>query len=239
MTISNTNIMKNILLLLFFIPVLSFSQNFEGTLVYNNDIEIAEKFSDQFGMTKEKMMESGKFFEKTLITYKNGNYLSKPNKGKIKVIYLSDRNEILTIDKESELVPAIKAEIDLETELKEKRPKITVKQTDEIILNKKCSKVIVEWETGTYEYFFNSDYLKMDSTLYNNHKYDMWSEYLKISNSLPLKIVKKIGGMMTTTMTLKEIKEYAVDDKIFKLPNLKLSKDFVISQGNQVYYERK
>lgn len=231
--------MKNLLLLLFFIPIVSFSQNFEGTLVYENDIEIAEKFSKQLGMTKEKMMESGQFFEETLTTYKDGNYLSKPNKGKIKVIYLSDRNEILTIDKKSELVPAIKAEIDLETELKEKSPKITVEETDEIILNIKCSKVIVEWETGTYEYFFNSDHLKMDSTLYSNHKYDMWSEYLKLSNSLPLKIVKKTNGMMTITMTLKEIKEHSVKDKIFKLPKLKLSKEFNISKGNQVYYEKK
>ncbi|WP_152975542.1 hypothetical protein [Lacinutrix himadriensis] len=231
--------MKNILLLLFLIPVLGFSQNFEGTLVYENDIKIAEKFSKQLGMTKEKMMESGKFLEETLITYKNGNYLSKPNKGKIKVVYLSDRNEILTIDKKSELVPAIKAEIDLETELKEKSPKITVEQTDEIILNTKCSKVIVVWETGTYEYFFNSDYLKMDSTLYNNHKYDMWSEYLKLSNSLPLKIVKRMYGMMTITMTLKEIKKHSVNDKVFKLPKLELSKEFVFSKGNQVYYVKK
>lgn len=231
--------MKNILLLLFLIPILGFSQNFEGTLVYENDIEIAEKFSKQFGMTKEKMMESGQFFEETLTTYKNGNYLSKPNKGKIKVIYLSDRNEILTLDKKLDLVPAIKAEIDLETELKEKSPKITVEQTDEIILNIKCSKVIVEWETGTYEYFFNSDYLKMDYTLYSNHKYDMWSEYLKLSNSLPFKIVKRIDGMTTITMTLKEIKEHSVNDKIFKLPKLELSKEFVFTKGNQVYYEKK
>ena len=217
--------MKYILLLLFLIPVLSFSQNFEGTLVYENDIEIAEKFSKQLGMTKEKMMESGQFFEETLTTYKNGNYLSKPNKGKIKVVYLSERNEILTID--------------LETELKEKSPKITVEQTDEIFLNIKCSKVIVEWETGTYEYFFNSDYLKMDSTLYSNHKYDMWSEFLKLSNSLPLKIVKRMDGMMTITMTLKEIKEHSVNDKIFKLPKLELSKEFVVTKGNQVYYEKK
>jgi hypothetical protein len=231
--------MKNILLLLFFIPIVSFSQNFEGTLVYENDIEIAEKFSKQLGMTKEKMMKSGQFFEETLTTYKDGNYLSKPNKGKIKIIYLSDRNEILTIDKKSELVPAIKAEIDLETELKEKSPKITVEETDEIILNIKCSKVIVEWETGTYEYFFNSDHLKMDSALYSKHKYDMWSEYLKISNSLPLKIVKRMDGMMTITMTLKEIKEHSVNDKIFKLPKLELSKEFNVSKGNQVYYEKK
>ncbi|WP_298504619.1 hypothetical protein [uncultured Maribacter sp.] len=231
--------MKNTILLLFLIPVLSFSQNFEGTLVYENDIIIAKKFSKQFGMTKEKMMRSGKFFEETLITYKNGNYLSKPTKEKIKVVYLSERNEILTIDKKSDLVPAIIAEIDVETELKDKKPKITVEQTDEVILDIKCSKVIVEWETGTYEYFFNSDYLKMDSTLYSNHKYDMWSEYLKLSNSLPLKIIKRIDGMMTITMTLKETKEHSVNDKIFKLPKLELSKEFVVSKGNQVYYKRK
>jgi hypothetical protein len=67
----------------------------------------------------------------------------------------------------------------------------------------------------------------------------MWSEYLKLSNSLPLKIVKRMNGMMTITMTLKEIKEYSVNDKIFKLPKLELSKEFVISKGNQVYYEKK
>ena len=230
--------MKNILLLLFLIPILGFSQNFEGTLIYENDIEISEKFSKQFGMTKEKIMENRKLFEQTLITYKNGNYLSKPNKGKVKIIYLSDRNEILTLDKKLKLVPAIKAEIDLETESRGKSPKITLEETDEIILNIKCSKVIVEWETGTYEYFFKSDYLKMDAALYSNHKYDMWSEYLKLSNALPLKIVKKIGEIMTITMTLKEIKEHSVNDKIFQLPKLELSKEFVVTKGNQIYYEK-
>lgn len=230
--------MKNILLLLFLIPILGFSQNFEGTLIYENDIEISEKFSKQFGMTKEKIMENRKLFEQTLITYKNGNYLSKPNKGKVKIIYLSDRNEILTLDKKLKLVPAIKAEIDLETESRGKSPKITLEETDEIILNIKCSKVIVEWEAGTYEYFFNSDYLKMDAALYSNHKYDMWSEYLKLSNALPLKIVKKIGEIMTITMTLKEIKEHSVNDKIFQLPELELSKEFVVTKGNQIYYEK-
>lgn len=66
----------------------------------------------------------------------------------------------------------------------------------------------------------------------------MWSEYLKISNSLPLKIVKKTNGLMTVTMTLTEIKEHTVKDKTFKLPKLKLSKDFVFKKGNQVYYEK-
>ena len=230
--------MKNSFLFLFLVPFSIFGQNFEGTLIYSNDIEISKKFSEEFGMTKESLSKSGKFFEETLTTYKNGNYLSKPNKGKIKTIYLSDRNEIITLDKEMDLVPAIKAEVDLETMLKDKPPTITVQETDEVILNMKCSKVVVEWQTGTYEYYFNSEYLKMDAALYSNHKYDMWSEYLKISNALPLKIVKKTNGLMTLTMTLIKIKEHPVKDKVFKLPKLELSKDFVFKKGNQVYYEK-
>jgi hypothetical protein len=39
-------------------------------------------------------------------------------------------------------------------------------------------------------------------------------------------------------MTLIKIKEHPVKDKIFKLPKLELSKDFVFKKGNQVYYEK-
>ena len=67
----------------------------------------------------------------------------------------------------------------------------------------------------------------------------MWSEYLKLSNSLPLKIVKRMDGLMTITMTLIEIKEHTVNDKVFKLPKLELSEEFVFSEGNQVYYVKK
>ncbi len=231
--------MKFIHLVLILFTNLIFSQNFEGTLIYTNDVEISEKFSKQFGLTKEKLIDTGKFFEETFTTYKNGNYMSTPNNGKVKTIYLSSRNEIITLDKKVDLISVIKAGVDMETKLKHKQPVIKVEETNETILNIECSKVIVEWETGTYEYYYNSDYLKMDSALYSNHRYDMWSEYLKISNALPLKIVKSVGEMMTISMTLKQIKEHPVNDKVFKLPKLKISEDFVITKGNQVYYERK
>ena len=52
-------------------------------------------------------------------------------------------------------------------------------------LNIKCSKVVVEWQKGINEYFFNSDHIKWIQNDIKNHNYDMWSEYLKISNSLP------------------------------------------------------
>jgi len=45
--------------------------------------------------------------------------------------------------------------------------------------------------------------------------------------------------MMTITMTLKEIKEHSVKDKIFELPKLELSKEFTVTKGNQIYYEKK
>ncbi|MDH7913039.1 hypothetical protein [Winogradskyella sp. SYSU M77433] len=232
--------MKNITLLALaiLIPFLSFSQNFEGTLTYLNDVEIAEKFSEQFGMTKEKLIETGQFFEEMEITYKDNNYLVSQSNSKTKVVYNPERNEILTIDRKSDLVTAIKAGIDLQTETRGISPKITVEDTEDMVMNIKCSKVVVEWEMGTYEYYFNSEYLKMDPELYSNHKYDMWSEFLKLSNALPLKIVKIIPNMMTITMTLNKIDEHSVNDKVFKLPKLKLSEEFTIDKGNQVYYEK-
>jgi len=219
-----------------FTTIFSIGQNFEGTLIYNNSIELSEKFIEKTGMTVDKMKQSNSFYEQMKITYKDSNYLIEPTVGKIKIIYNPERNEILTIDKKLDLVSAILTDVDLESKKNGDLPKIEIQDTDEIILSKKCKKVVVTWKMGTYEYYYNSEFLKMDSTLYSNHVYDMWSEFLKTSNSLPLKIVKKTNGLMTFTMILVEVKEYSVNDKKFKLPRLKPHDELVITKGNQRYY---
>lgn len=231
--------MKYIYLSFFiFATYFSFGQNFEGTLIYSNNLELSEKFVETTGMTKEKMKASNSFCEHSKITYKDSNYLSEPIKGSIKLIYSPQRNEILTIDKKLDLVSAILANVDLELKKTGTLPKIEIQDTEEIILSQKCKKVVVTWKSGIYEYYYNSEFLKMDSSLYSNHIYDMWFEFLKISNALPLKIVKKMNGLMTITMTLIEVKEHSVNDRRFKLPKLKPHEELVITKGNQRYYTK-
>ena len=214
-------------IILTFIATISFGQNFEGTLTYTTDIELSEKMKEM-GLTKEilmkKMEEENSFSSKINYCYKEGNYLIKMSDNGTSSKYIGEKNTIYTREKDDDLIVAIDASIDLENQMFGTTPKIEKKETDVIILDKKCNKVVVTWKTGVYEYYYNSDFLKMDSNLYKNHKYDMWFEYLKISNALPLRIVKKTAGMMTLTMDLIDLKEHNIDITEFDLPKMKLDK---------------
>jgi hypothetical protein len=68
----------------------------------------------------------------------------------------------------------------------------------------------------------------VDPSLYSNHVYDGWYEFLKISKSLPIKIVKIANGMMTVTATLITSKNESIDDKLFIVPTLISDKDLNI-----------
>jgi len=70
--------------------------------------------------------------------------------------------------------------------------------------------------------------LPVDPSLFSKHIYDGWAEFLKISNALPLKIVKTMKGMMTVTMSLISTKPEVIDEKLFLIPKLVPDKDLNI-----------
>ena len=235
--------MKKVLFtLLILMSTISFSQNFEGTVTYELDIEVSEKMKEM-GMTKEvlieKMKESNTFFKVIKYTYKNDNYLIEPEKVGTKSIYNGNDNKIYTIQKNEDIIVATDASIDLQEKMTGKPPKIQNSDDNVIIYDKPCKKVSIIWDMGTYEYYYNSDYLKINPELYKNHIYDGWFGFLKISKSLPFKIVKKQMGM-TMTLNLTNISETPIEDKIFKLPKMKIDKDMnVFAQKNQTIYTKK
>ncbi|QRM90376.1 hypothetical protein FG167_14400 [Lacinutrix sp. WUR7] len=231
--------MKHLLFSFFiFYSCIAISQNFEGTLTYKNDLVLSKKLVEKTGLTVEKMKKNNSFFAYTEITYKQGNYCMEASNSRIKQIYNPERKELLTIDSKLDLVSAIITNIDLEFEKTGNLPKIEIVDTKEVILSHTCKKVVVTWQSGVYAYYYNSQFLPMDPNLYANHRYDMWFEFLKKSNALPLKIVKKTNGFMTATMTLEKVDAHAVKDKKFKLPKLKPHEDFVFEKGNQRYYKK-
>ncbi len=228
-------------ILMFLINIVLLGQSFEGVLTYKTDIELSQKMKEM-GLTKEiimkKMKEENSFSDQIKYTYKGSNYLMQMLDNGTETKYIGEENTIYTREKDDDLIIAIDASIDLENQMFGTSPKIEKKETDVIILDKKCDKVIVTWKTGTYEYYYNSGFLKMDSDLYKNHKYDMWFEFLQVSRSLPLRIVKKVSGMMTITMDLIDVKEFKVDMAKFDLPKMKLDKEMSkYVAKNQVVYK--
>jgi hypothetical protein len=106
-----------------------------------------------------------------------------------------------------------------------KKPQIRLIDTTVIVYNKPCKIVRVQWSSGYYDYYFNTGFLPMNPELYKNHIYDGWSDFLKISQSLPVQIVKSVNGMMTTTLTLVEAQPKAIELAMFALPKLVAGKD--------------
>jgi hypothetical protein len=125
----------------------------------------------------------------------------------------------------NEICSVINASIDTEFAYTNKMPSVTKLDTSVTINNIKCNIVRVKWKSGTYDYYYNSAMLMVNPDFYTNHIYDGWYEFLKISKSLPIKIVKIANGMMTVTQTLITTKKDLIDDKLFQVPNLVSDKD--------------
>lgn len=204
----------------------SFSQSFEGRLTYVTDMEVAENLQ-KMGMTKEfilkKMTSEGSWSDTIWTSYKQGNYYSLNNSTpKTQTIYRADDNHLYSMEKgdSTDICVVIEASIDLEYTMSNKMPTVTKLDTLVDVNGTPCSIVSIEWGSGTYDYYYNSNKLAVDPTLFSKHIYDGWSAFLAISNALPLRISKKVNGLMTITMTLVEEKPSTIDDSLFSIPKL-------------------
>ncbi len=210
--------MKLIFNILFlFISVISFGQNFEGTLTYRLEMEIKPSFQ-KMGITKERMIESmkkdGLWADKIETSYKLGNYYSlMQDSQKTKIVYLSDSNRLYTYV-QYQKVNTVDVSIDNEFKLLGKKPTIELLDTIAQVYNRSCKIIRVKWTAGYYDYYFNSDFLKMSSSLYKNYVLDGWYGFLNISNALPLKIVKSTEGVVVS-MTLINVEEKKISDDLF------------------------
>ncbi len=230
--------MINYLLMLFLtLPSFcAYCQSFEGVLKYKMTIE-TDKALEKAGLTKEmiidKMKEEGVFLEEEIISYKGGNYCISSIAGKkISSVYRKDKNKIYAFEEGTDICAVTDASIDAETKLLGKKPEITILDTTAVIYNKPCKIVRVKWNTSYYDYYFSQDFLTMDPELYANHVYDGWAEYLKISKSLPLQIVKSVNGMMRIISTLEDVQVKPVDDALFALPKMTADKDVKIPMAS-------
>lgn len=229
--------MRQILItIILFTSLLSFGygQSFEGTLTYVANLEISEKFA-KMGMTKQilldKMKKDGSWADTIRTSYKQGNYYTLLNNNpKSWSIYKAETNKIYSMQdgEVSDICTVTNASIDLEFTMTGNMPTIEKLDTTAIVDGVNSNIVRVKWKSGTYDYYFNSTKLTVNPSLFTKHILDGWAEFLKISNALPLKIVKTTKGMMVITMTLVSSKADVVDGKIFSIPQLVADKDLNI-----------
>ncbi len=187
------------------ISVAVFGQNFEGKVVYKNSYISKlpnikdEKFNSLMGNTQEYFIKGGDYKSVT-----NGTFLQWQ-------LYINKDNRLYNKMSNSETIfwndGSVNDDSIIEVQLN--------KETTEI-LGYKCDELILTCKSGIQKYYFNSK-LSVDSKLYTNHKNGNWYEYLKLTNSLPLKVVvdnKQFSMVSIAT----EVLPLKLNSSTFQLP---------------------
>lgn len=223
--------MKKIIVFLVLILVLKGNaQSFEGKVEYVVSTEILGD-SLLHGVSKKKLVEKlisqGEIPIDTLnyIYSEKGDFVSIWKYGNIDMIsnYIKKDNLLYNFVGDLNIVSAIDVTIDLEEKLGNP-PILKELEQKEKVGNLECSIVEVRWKMGTYRYYFSNSLLKVDSELFKGYNYDQFYEFLKISNSLPVKIEKITKDFFKSTYLLHSYTTKKVDKSVFTIPKMKEDK---------------
>lgn len=194
------------------ISVTVFGQTFEGKITYQNSYTSKlpnvqdQQFNAMMGTTQEYIIKGGDYKSSsngTLVQWQL--YINKDNKLYNK---MSNSETIFWNDGNTNPDSIISVEIN--------------KGVTEI-LGYKCDEVILTCKSGVQKYYFNQK-ISVDISLFKNHLYGNWYDFLKVSKSLPLKSIIETQ-QFTLVSEAKEVKEMKLDNKEFQLPeNAKTAK---------------
>ncbi len=84
------------------------------------------------------------------------------------------------------------------------------------ILGYKCDELTLTCKSGVQKYYFAPS-LKVESALFDKHKYGNWAEFISRAKSLPSKIVVD-NAQFTMESIATEVKSTKLDTALFTLP---------------------
>jgi hypothetical protein len=211
------------------------AQSFEGTLNYKAEykFEVSPEMQ-KMGITKEmlieKMKKEGTWSDSIRVTYKQNNYITYSSfSPAVWTIYKGNTNKLYTFHQDDpSLCTVTDASMDLEENMTGNKPVIGKSGTVVEINGWMCDEVHVVWKSGTYDYYYHQSTFTVDTALYSKHIYDGFAGFIKISHSLPVRIVKTIKGLATVTLTLSSYNNDKVDDSEFDIPELVYDRDLNI-----------
>ncbi|RAR50842.1 hypothetical protein [Flavobacterium lacus] len=194
--------------------VKSFSQNFEGEIVYKNvcksnkpdwKIEYCQLITDSIQ----------NFY------YKNGSYKYSHPKNENWTIFKQKENKIYTKTKKGKIFWKYT------NSYNDSIVNVTINKKVLNILGYDCDELILETISGIQKYYYNSK-LSINPELYKNHKYGNLYSITLITKSIPLKtifIIESQGLVLESTAIKLDID--IIDKKIFLIP-----KNIEIEDGN-------
>lgn len=197
--------LNKIKFLLLLISFTSFSQNFEGEIVYSNtytskNLQLKdEQWSLMLGNTQNYLIKGGDYKSTT-----NGKLMQWQ-------LYINKDNKLYNKMANSETVYWNDGSVQGDEIIK-----VQINKNVTEVLGYKCDEIILTCKSGVQKYYYNSK-LAVDTKLFTNHKFGNWYDYLSKSNALPLKMILENPQFTTISIAIK-IKPMKLDDNIFVLP---------------------
>ncbi len=185
--------------------IISFSQTFEGEIVYSNTYK-----SKNTQYTDERWTMLLGNVQNYLI--KAGDYKSITN-GKLMQwqLYINKDNKLYNKMANSETVYWNDGSVQGDEIIK-----VEINKNVTVVLGYNCDEIILTCKSGIQKYYYNSK-LAVDAKLFINHKFGNWYDYLSKSNALPLKMVLE-NPQFTTISIATEIKPMKLEINTFELP---------------------
>lgn len=202
-----------------FVSIASFSQTFEGEIVYANSYQSKNpqltdvQWNSMLGTMQNYIIKNGDYKSSS-----DGNlmqwqlYINKDNK-----LYSKMSNSEIAFWNDGNVQgdEIVKAEIN--------------KNATEI-LGYKCDELILTCKSGIQKYYYNTKFA-VDPKVFKNHKFGNWYDFVSRSNALPLKmIIENIQFVMTSVAV--DVKNIKIEADVFTLPIGIKTEKVLISIGN-------
>jgi hypothetical protein len=193
------------LFITFFVTLTLSAQTFEGHITYQNSFKSKlpnvtdEQWKSMMGARQDYFIKEGNYRSNT-----NGNLIQWQ-------LYINSDNKLYNKLSTSEAVlwndGAVNSDEVLESEVKENAVEI---------LGYKCNELTLTCKSGVQKYYFAPS-LKVESALFEKHKYGNWAELITRAKSLPLKIVLD-NAQFTMESIAVEVKPEKLDIDLFTIP---------------------
>jgi hypothetical protein len=143
---------------------------------------------------------------------KDGNYKSSLNGTFLQwQLYINKENKLYSKMSNSESIFWNDGAVNPDEVLK-----VEVNKNVMEVLGEPCHELILTCKSGTQKYYFNEK-IKVDPTLFENHKFGNWSEVISRSGSIPLKMVIDTPRFSIVSTALSVTPAKLADD-LFQLP---------------------
>lgn len=187
------------------LTIASFGQSFEGKIIYKNSYKSKlanvtdEQFTSMLGTTQTYFIRNGEYKSETNGTFVQWQlYVNKDNKLYNK---MANSENLLWYD------GATNSDTVLKTELNRGVTEI---------LGYKCDELILICKSGVQKYYFNSKF-SIDPSVYVNHKFGNWYDFVSRTKSLPLKSIVD-NAQFTLESVATEVKPLKIEKTFFDLP---------------------